>query len=167
MSSTQQLVNGVRASISCSCGGATCGEPSVDSCKHLLHAAAMETGGKTTVDGAWARGGVERMFFEAEDRRVLGTVEIDTSAERVESVRMELMIPPELAAHLIRLVTGNITGLLAPEPVAIQEMPEPRTVVPFAPATKDPTPEDLLEEPDGLPSEVLGEGVGDSLTLQA
>jgi hypothetical protein len=89
----------------------------------------------------WESGGTERLTFEHPNhRRILGTVEIDTTTD-LQQVRLELVVPPELAEKVIRMCLAEPAEIYEPKPAHVAE----EITVPFVPPTKDPTPDDLAD----------------------
>lgn len=109
------------------------------------------------LDEAWARGGMERLYFDhPTSRRVAGSIELDTTVEKVNQVRIELLVPPDLAGRVIEFVqTSKVDDVPVELPVETKadELP--------IPPTRDPGPDDMAEmvaeeqEGDGLPAEVV------------
>jgi hypothetical protein len=122
--------------------------PTVDDIKRRLASA-------TATDGGWDRGGKETLMFEhpVANRTVLGSVEIDTSTD-VRDARLELFAPPAVIAEVVRFIQAMEIKDWEPEVVDDEEEQVEEHVV-VLPPTKEPTPEDLLEEAEGLPEEVL------------
>jgi hypothetical protein len=129
------------------------GTSQVQECKDLLEAAAAGGG---TGDGPWARGGMERLYFShPKARGVLGSAELDTTVEVAVCARLELFAPPLVVAQVIEFVRGlEITEEEPVRPLVVMETKVEEPVA-FLPPTKDPSPEDLLEDSDGLPPEVM------------
>jgi hypothetical protein len=107
-------------------------------------------------DEAWGRGGRETMYFEhpVATKTVLGTVEIDSTTDKLESAKLELFAPPSVIARVVQLIMAMDVEDSVPEHVE-EEEEDTAPVLVSLPPTKEPSPEDLLEEPEGLPPEVL------------
>jgi hypothetical protein len=94
-------------------------------------------------DVPWEQGGMERMSFEhPEHRRILGTVEIDSSEVELKDVRLELVVPPEVAVKVIALLMAEPAETIEAVP---SENHTAEVTMPFLPPTKDPTADDLEE----------------------
>ena len=106
--------------------------------KYYVEGASVKT---AHPDLRWEKGGTERFAFEhPEHRRVLGLIEIDSSVEEINQVRMELVVPPYVAENVIMMLMA----------VAAEEIEEYKTAAPVAevitiPPTRDPTAADLEE----------------------
>jgi hypothetical protein len=108
----------------------------------------------TIVDSGWEKGGLERLYFAHDvDPDISGLVEIDTTDERCESARMELLVPPTVADLIIRFVLALPRIVKSAEPSAL-----PIEAGPTAPAlrvihTKE-SPADVEGEEEDLPPAV-------------
>jgi hypothetical protein len=127
----------------------------VEAVKSSLYLAA--TGAESPhQEDAWEKGGTERMEFEHPRHRfILGSVELDTTISDPQQVRLELVIPPDVAGKVIQMLMAEPDELRIPvsvTPVAAVEVVE-------IPPTRDPSEDDLAEmaaeEAEvGLPPEV-------------
>jgi hypothetical protein len=95
------------------------------------------------LSSAWDKGGTERLIFEHPGhRRILGSIEIDSTVEKLEQVRLELVIPPDIAAGIIAALMATPDEVIdvTSVPSVIEEAP---TV--SYPPTRDPSAADLEE----------------------
>jgi hypothetical protein len=123
------------------------GESNVGQCKRLLQEAGDASG-----NPAWESGGMERMYFEhPTSKTLLGSVEIDTTGTELSDARLELFAPPAVIAEVVRFVRS--LPIVEKVPTKSEEVTVPLRAP--LPPTREPTPEDLQDEPDGLPPEVL------------
>lgn len=80
--------------------------------KNILATAA---GPNAVGDDGWHAAGIERLYFQhPTDVRQSGFVEVRRNEDNTEYVRLEMHVPPEVAADLIKQVTGSITSLIMP-----------------------------------------------------
>lgn len=76
--------------------------------KDLLEQAA---GPKGRGDSSWHAAGIERLYFQhPSDVKCAGLVEVRRDEDNTSYVRMEIHLPPEIAAKVIAMVTGADAG---------------------------------------------------------
>ena len=108
----------------------------------LLAAAFCTVEGTGQIDDAWVKGGTERLSFEhPEHRLILGTVEIDSTVEDLKQVRLELVVPPELAVKVIQTLLSEPAEVRPERVLALVEAP----AVVEIPPTREPNADDLAE----------------------
>jgi hypothetical protein len=86
--------------------------------KTLLEDAAGENGRE---DDGWRQEGVERLYF-ADPRNINTAGFVEVRPGDGENVRLELFVPPDLAADVITMVTKSTTWGVATQAAQVAEL---------------------------------------------